>query len=150
MWTKHQFLTLLATILLVGAACIGANLTIAPVVSEVGEARFDQVDALLDRADGWMDWVDTRFDRIDGRFVQIDLRFDRIDARFDRIDRQLDRIDRQLDRLENRLERMQRRMDEGFREMGVSIARLEGLIWRFHSPARSATASSGRPAGQTE
>ena len=136
MWTKHQFLVLLATILLVGAAVIGANLTIAPVVSEVREARFDQVDARLDRADGWMDWVDTRFDRIDGRFVQIDLRFDR--------------IDRQLDRLENRLERMQRRMDEGFREMGVSTARLEGLIWRFHSPARSATASSGRPAGQTE
>ena len=126
MWTKHQFLVLLATILLVGAAVIGANLTIAPVVSEVREARFDQVDARLDRADGWMDWVDTRFDRIDGRF---------------------DRIDRQLDRLENRLERMQRRMDEGFGELGVAIARLEGLIWRFHGPARSATASPGRAAG---
>ncbi len=143
MWTKHQFLVLLATILLVGAAVTGANLTIAPAVSKVGETRLDQVDTPFDRADGWIDWVDVRFHQIDVRFDQIDVRFDRLDARFER-------IDRQLDRLESRLERMDRRIDEGFGEMGVALARLEGLIWRFHGPERSATASPGRAAEHTE
>ncbi|MYE11188.1 MAG: hypothetical protein F4X99_05910 [Gammaproteobacteria bacterium] len=106
---KYQFVTLIATILLVGATVIGVNLTI----------------------------VDGRFAQVDSRFAQVDARFEQVDARFEQVDARFERVEGRLDRLEARVERMDRRIDEGFREMAAAIGRLEGLIQGFHGTART-------------
>ena len=114
---KYQFVTLIATVLLVGATVIGVNLTI----------------------------VDGRFAQVDSRFAQVDARFAQVDARFAQVDARFERVEGRLDRLEARVERMDRRIDEGFREMAAAIGRLEGLIQGFHGTARTAE-EAGRPA----
>ena len=106
---KYQFVSLIATILLVGATVIGVNLTI----------------------------VDGRFAQVDDRFKQVDARFEQVDARFEQVDARFERVEGRLDRLEARVERMDRRIDEGFREMAAAIGRLEGLIQGFHGTART-------------
>ena len=100
MSAKHQFITTVATILMVGVTTVGVNLA---VISAMGEAN------------------DVRFAQIDARFEQVDARFEQVDARFER-------MDRRLDQMETRIESLERRVDDGFREMGAAIARLEGLI----------------------
>ncbi len=100
MSVKHQFITTVATILMVGVTTVGVNLAI---VSAMGEAN------------------DVRFAQIDARFAQVDARFEQVDARFDR-------MDRRMDQMEARIESLERRVDDGFREMGAAIARLEGLM----------------------
>ncbi len=100
MSVKHQFITTVATILMVGVTTVGVNLAI---VSAMGEAN------------------DVRFAQIDSRFAQVDARFEQVDARFDR-------MDRRMDQMEARIESLERRVDDGFREMGAAIARLEGLM----------------------
>ena len=100
MSVKHQFITTVATILMVGVTTVGVNLAI---VSAMGEAN------------------DVRFAQIDSRFAQVDARFEQVDARFDR-------MDRRMDQMEARIESLERRVDDGFREMGTAIARLEGLM----------------------
>lgn len=121
---KYQFVTLIATVLLVGATVIGVNLTIV-------DGRFAQVDS--------------RFAQVDARFEQVDARFAQVDARFAQVDARFERVEGRLDRLEARVERMDRRIDEGFREMAAAIGRLEGLIQGFHGTARTAQ-EAGRPA----
>ncbi len=100
MSVKHQFITTVATILMVGVTTVGVNLAI---VSAMGEAN------------------DVRFAQFDARFAQVDARFEQVDARFDR-------MDRRMDQMEARIESLERRVDDGFREMGAAIARLEGLM----------------------
>ena len=100
MSVKHQFITTVATILMVGVTTVGVNLAI---VSAMGEAN------------------DVRFAQLDARFAQVDARFEQVDARFDR-------MDRRMDQMEARIESLERRVDDGFREMGAAIARLEGLM----------------------
>ena len=100
MSVKHQFITTVATILMVGFTTVGVNLAI---ISAMGEAN------------------DVRFAQIDARFAQVDARFAQVDARFDR-------MDRRMDQMEARIESLERRVDDGFREMGAAIARLEGLM----------------------
>ena len=100
MSVKHQFVTTVATILMVGLTTVGVNLAI---ISAMGEAN------------------DVRFAQIDARFAQVDARFEQVDARFERMDRRMDQI-------EARIASLERRVDDGFREMGAAIARLEGLM----------------------
>ena len=66
---RYQFVTLIATTLLVGASVIGVNLTIV-------DARFGQVDA--------------RFAQVDARFAQVEARLDRLEARMERMERRMD------------------------------------------------------------
>ena len=101
---KNQFITLIATILLVGAATMGVNISIIGAIAEANDARFAQIDA--------------RFEQVDARFEQVDRRLDRLDARMDAMDRRMDAMDR--------------RIDERFRDMAAAIARLEGLIQGIH------------------
>lgn len=101
---KHQFLTLVATILLVGAATIGVNVSIIGTIADTNDVRFAQIDA--------------RFEQVDGRFEQVDRRLDRLGARVDAVDRRMDAMDG--------------RIDERFRDMAAAIARLEGLIQGMH------------------
>lgn len=108
---RHQFITLIATILLVGAATVGVNLSIIGAIAETNDVRFAQIDA--------------RFEQVDARFEQVDARFEQVDARFEQ-------VDRRLDRLEARMDEMDRRMDERFRDMAAAIARVEGLIQGIH------------------
>ena len=73
---KYQFVTLIATVLLVGATVIGVNLTIV-------DGRFAQVDA--------------RFAQVDARFAQVDARFERVEGRLDRLEARVERMDRRID-----------------------------------------------------
>ena len=100
MSVKLQFVTTVATILMVGLTTVGVNLAI---ISAMGEAN------------------DVRFAQIDARFAQVDARFEQVDARFER-------MDRRMDQMEARIASLERRVDDGFREMGAAIARLEGLM----------------------
>ena len=111
---RHQFITLIATILLVGAATIGVNLSIIGAIAEANDVRFAQIDA--------------RFEQVDARFEQVDARFEQVDARFEQVDRRLDRLEARMDAMDRRMDAMDRRMDERFRDMAAAIARLEGLI----------------------
>lgn len=73
---RQQFITLIATILLVGAATVGVNLSIIGAIAETNDVRFAQIDA---------------------RFEQVDRRFDRLEARMDAMDRRMDAMDRRMD-----------------------------------------------------
>lgn len=73
---RHQFITLIATILLVGAATVGVNLSIIGAIAETNDVRFAQIDV--------------RFAQIDARFEQVDRRLDRLEARVDEMDRRMD------------------------------------------------------------
>ena len=97
---KHQFVTTVATILMVGVTTVGVNLAIISAMAQANDVRFAQIDA---------------------RFAQVDARFEQVDARFER-------MDRRMDQMEARIASLERRMDDGFREMGAAIARLEGLM----------------------
>lgn len=112
---RHQFITLIATILLVGAATVGVNLSIIGAIAETNDVRFAQIDA---------------------RFEQVDARFEQVDARFEQ-------VDRRLDRLEARMDEMDRRMDERFRDMAAAIARVEGLIQGIQSQTATGRTQSG-------
>ena len=87
---KYQFVTLIATILLVGATVIGVNLTIV-------DGRFAQVDARFAQ-------VDARFEQVDARFEQVDARLDRLEARVERMDRRIDEGFREMAAAIGRLE----------------------------------------------
>ena len=112
---QYQFVTLIATILLVG----------------VGLATAFSI------------LMDSRFEVVDARFKQVDARFEQVDARFER-------VENRMDRMENRMDQLERRMDDGFREMAVAIARIEGLIQGFHGTATTNAASAAEegPAAQ--
>lgn len=112
---RHQFITLIATILLVGAATVGVNLSIIGAIAEANDVRFAQIDA--------------RFEQVDARFEQVDARFEQVDQR--------------LDRLEARVDEMDRRMDERFRDMAAAIARVEGLIQGIHGQTATGRTQSG-------
>ena len=101
---KYQFFTLIATILLVGAATMGVNVSIIGAIADTNDARFAQIDA----------------------------RFEQVDARFEQVDRRLDRLEARVDALDRRMDAMGRRIDERFRDMAAAIARLEGLIQGIH------------------
>ena len=58
--TQQQFLTLVVTILLVGATLIAVNLTIERFLQV--DRRFEQVDERLDRLEDRMDRMDRRID----------------------------------------------------------------------------------------
>ena len=111
---NHQFLTLIAAILLMGVTSIGIS-------SVLMDSRFGVMDA--------------RFAQVDARFEQVDARFEQVDARFEQVDARFERLEDRMDRLEDRMDQMDRRMAEGFREMAVAIARLEGLIQGLQNTA---------------
>ena len=126
MSVKHQFITTVATILMVGFTTVGVNLAI---ISAMGEAN------------------DVRFAQIDARFAQVDARFEQVDARFEQVDARFERMDRRMDQMEARIESLERRVDDGFREMGAAIARLEGLMQGLLGASQAA---SGHPAPQPD
>lgn len=76
MSVKHQFITTVATILMVGVTTVGVNLAI---VSAMGEAN------------------DVRFAQIDARFAQVDARFDRMDRRMDQMEARIESLERRVD-----------------------------------------------------
>ena len=115
---KHQFITTVATILMVGITTVGVNLAIIGAMGEANDVRFAQIDA---------------------RFAQVDARFAQVDARFER-------MDRRMDQLEARIESLERRVDDGFREMGTAIARLEGLIQGIQTASQAASSQPAPPA----
>lgn len=120
---KHQFITTVATILMVGATTIGVNLSIIHAMSEANDVRFAQFDA--------------RFEQVDKRFEQVDRRLDLMEARFEK----------RFERVEARIEALERRVDQGFSEMRTAIARLEGLIQGYHGTPQ---ATADRPAPQPD
>ena len=101
---KHQFLTTVAAILMVGVTTTGVNLSVIGAMGDANDARFAQIDA--------------RFEQVDARFERVDRRLDQMEARFEK----------RFESTDARIEALERRMDAGFREMGAAIARLEGLI----------------------
>ena len=122
---KHQFITTVATILMVGITTVGVNLAIIGAMGEANDVRFAQIDA--------------RFAQVDARFEQIDARFAQVDARFAQVDARFERMDRRMDQLEARIGSLERRVDDGFREMGAAIARLEGLIQGIQTASQAAS-----------
>ena len=76
MSVKHQFITTVATILMVGFTTVGVNLAI---ISAMGEAN------------------DVRFAQIDARFAQVDARFDRMDRRMDQMEARIESLERRVD-----------------------------------------------------
>ena len=114
MSVKLQFVTTVATILMVGLTTVGVNLAIISAMGEANDVRFAQIDA--------------RFAQVDARFEQVDARFEQVDARFEQVDARFERMDRRMDQMEARIASLERRVDDGFREMGAAIARLEGLM----------------------
>ena len=121
MSVKHQFVTTVATILMVGLTTVGVNLAIISAMGEANDVRFAQIDARFAQ-------VDARFEQVDARFAQVDARFEQVDARFEQVDARFERMDRRMDQMEARIASLERRVDDGFREMGAAIARLEGLM----------------------
>ncbi len=73
---KHQFITTVATILMVGITTVGVNLA---VISAMGEAN------------------DVRFAQIDARFAQVDARFERMDRRMDQMEARIESLERRVD-----------------------------------------------------
>lgn len=126
---RHQFITLIATILLVGAATVGVNLSIIGAIAETNDVRFAQIDS--------------RFEQVDARFEQVDARFEQVDVRFEQVDARFEQVDQRLDRLEARVDEMDRRMDERFRDMAAAIARVEGLIQGIHGQTATGRTPSG-------
>ena len=55
MFTKRQFVTLLAAILMVGATTIGVNLSVIGTMGEANDARFERTDARIEALERRMD-----------------------------------------------------------------------------------------------
>ena len=68
---KHQFITTITTLLMVGATVLGVTLTIM-------DGRFEQVDA---RFEQMATQVDTRFERVEGRIDRLEDRVERMENR---------------------------------------------------------------------
>ena len=104
---KHQFITTITTLLMVGATVLGVTLTIM-------DGRFEQVDA--------------RFEQM---ATQVDTRFERVEGRIDRLE---DRMDRMETRMNDQFRAMNDQFHDQFRAMATAIGRLEGLIQGIHGP----------------
>ena len=99
----YQFITTIATIVLVGAGIAGV---ILPAIRAVSRS------------------TDARFATIDERFVAADKRFDKIDERFEKVDERFDKIDQRFIRIDERFFEMQKE----FTALHAGMARLEGLV----------------------
>ena len=76
MSVKHQFITTVATILMVGVTTVGVNLAIVSAMGEANDVRFAQMDA--------------RFEQVDARFERMDRRMDQMEARIESLERRVD------------------------------------------------------------
>ncbi len=107
---NYEFVTTIATIVLVGAS-------IAAVILQALKAHSDLTDA--------------RFDRIDKRFEQVDQRFKLIDQRFEQVDQRFEKIDQRMEKFEERFYEIQKeftRIQKEFNIVHSAIARLAGLL----------------------
>ena len=107
---NYEFVTTIATILLVGASIASLTLSAIRSASRTTNERFELIDA--------------RFEKIDARFEKIDARFEKIDERFEKIDQQFEKIDQQFEKIYERFFEIQKQ----FTAVHAGIARLEGLF----------------------
>ena len=83
---NYEFVTTIATILLVGASIASLTLSAIRSASRTTNERFEKIDA--------------RFEKIDERFEKIDERFEKIDARFFEIQKEFTAVHSGIARLE--------------------------------------------------
>ena len=148
----YQFITTIATIVLVGTGIAGVILSAVRAVSRsmdarfatidgrfvVANERFTAIDKRFENIDGRFDKIDERFDKVDQRFEKIDERFEKIDERFEKIDMRFEKIDQRFEKVDERFDKIDQRfirIDERFFEMQkeftalhAGMARLEGLV----------------------
>ena len=67
MSVKHQFITTVATILMVGITTVGVNLAIVSAMGEANDVRFAQMDARFERMDRRMDQMEARIASLERR-----------------------------------------------------------------------------------
>ena len=115
MYSRREFVLLIATILSVGVMTNGVILAAAGIFADSDEVHVDQSCGGSGRIeDGCGLFTTPYFQRIDAHFDQIDGRFDQIDAR--------------LDRIESRLDSFERSMEATLSQLVRTNARLEGLL----------------------
>ena len=114
---NYEFVTTIATILLVGASIASLTLSAIRSASRTTNERFELIDARFEM-------IDARFEMIDARFEKIDARFEMIDARFEMIDERFEKIDQQFEKIYERFFEIQKQ----FTAVHAGIARLEGLF----------------------
>ena len=107
---NYEFITIIATILLVGVSIAGFILQALKSMSRTTDARFVKIDERFRQIDQWFDRIDERFEKVDARFEKIDRRLDKFDERFYEIQKEFTTIQRE------------------FTTVHSGIARLEGLI----------------------
>ena len=121
----YEFITTIATILLVGASIVGFNLAALRAFSRITEERFARIDQRFEKVDERFEKLDQRFEKIDERFEKIDRRFEKIDERFLEIQKQFTAVQEQF-----------AAVHKEFVAVLAGIARLEGLIEGLrHTPA---------------
>ena len=133
---NYEFITTIATILLVGASISGFNLAALRAFSRTTEERFARIY--------------DRFEKIDERFEKIDERFDKVDEQFKRVDEQFKRIDGQFLEIQKQFTAVQTQftaVQKEFVAVHAGIARLEGLIeGSRQTPAFAAAPQAGSQA----
>ena len=117
---KHQFITTITTLLMVGATVLGVTLTIM-------DGRFEQIDA--------------RFEQM---ATQVDTRFERVEGRIDRLEDRVERLETRMDDQFREMNDQFRDMHDQFRAMATAIGRLEGLIQGRYGPTPTEAQRSDR------
>lgn len=114
MSVKHQFVTTVATILMVGVTTVGVNLAIISAMAQANDVRFAQIDA--------------RFAQVDARFERMDRRMDQMEARIASLERRVDDGFREMGAAIARLEGLMQGI------LGASQAASEGPAPQQDSP----------------
>ena len=117
---NYEFITTIATILLVGASIASLVLSAIRSASRTTNERFEMIDARFEMIDARFEMIDARFEKIDARFEKIDARFEQ----FEKIDARFEKIDEQFEKIYARFFEIQKQ----FTAVHAGIARLEGLI----------------------
>lgn len=113
----YEFITTIATILLVGATIAGFVLSAARAVTRSSRQQFALFDERFKKIDEQFEMIDKRFEKVDERFEKVDERFEKVDERFEKVDERFAKIDERFFE-----------MQKEFTAVHAAIARLEGLI----------------------
>ena len=135
---NYEFITTIATILLVGASIAGFIVQAIKAASRSTDARFVAIDGQFQQME----------ERSDARFQQMeersDARFQQMEGRLERMEQRFEKFDHRLDRFEERFYEIQKQfttVQQEFTTVHAGIARLEGLV----DGVRVSLVSAGAP-----
>ena len=124
---NYEFITTIATILLVGASIAGFIVQAIKAASRSTDARFVAIDGQFQQME----------ERSDARFQQMEGRLERMEQRFEKFDHRLDRFEERFYEIQKQFTTVQ----QEFTTVHAGIARLEGLV----DGVRVSLVSAGAP-----